>query len=107
MRKTPEQCDTMAELRIEIDAIDSRLISLLAERCQYVDRATVLKVTERLPPRTEDRISEVLETVRRRASQAELDETLASQIWSMLIDWGVAYEAKRMGIDEQTVPTNC
>jgi len=106
MRKTPEQCNTMAELRIEIDKIDSELIPLLAKRCHYVDRATALKVIERLPPRTEDRISEVLEAVRRRASQAGLDETLASQIWPMLIEWGVAYEAESMGIGENAVPTS-
>ncbi len=106
MRKTPDQCNSMAELRNEIDRIDDELILLLAKRCQYVDRATVLKVVERLPPKTEDRIAQVLAAVRRRASQAGLDEALASQIWSMLIDWGVAYEADRMGIDEHALPSN-
>ena len=96
MRKTPEQCSTMAELRIEIDRMDDQLISLRAKRCQYVDRATVLKVKERLPPKTVDRIAELLDSVRLRASLTGLDETLASQIWSVLIEWGVAYEADRL-----------
>lgn len=106
MRKTPDQCDSMAELRKEIDWIDDELILLLAKRCRYVDRATVLKVVERLPPKTEDRIAQVFAAVRLRASQAGLDQALASQIWSMLIDWGVAYEADRMGIDEHAVPSS-
>ncbi len=90
----------MAELRIEIDAVVDELISLLARRCEYIDRATTLKKAEDLPPRTEDRIAQVLALVRERALGSGLDADLATRIWSILIDWGVAHEARVMGVAE-------
>ncbi len=100
MTKTPEQCHTMAELRIEIDAVDDALVSLLTRRCEYIVRATTLKKVEYLPPKTEDRIAQVLALVRERALESGLDADLANQIWSILIDWGVGYEARVMGVAE-------
>ena len=43
MRRTPpKECQTMADLRVQIDAIDADLIALLAERSGYIDRAVAL-----------------------------------------------------------------
>lgn len=50
-KKTPGDCETMAELRAEIDALDKELVSLLALRSDFIDRAVTLKTRENLPPR--------------------------------------------------------
>ena len=39
----PERCKTMAELRMQIDAIDAELVHLLSERSGYIDKAIDLK----------------------------------------------------------------
>lgn len=48
--RLPDACETMADLRAEIDIIDEELIALLARRAGYIDRAAQLKVREGLPP---------------------------------------------------------
>ena len=42
----PERCETMAELRTQIDAIDAELVHLLSDRSGYIDRAIDLKQIE-------------------------------------------------------------
>ena len=37
--RPPGECETMADLRAEIDAIDKELIALLARRAGFIDRA--------------------------------------------------------------------
>ena len=41
--KTPEECGSMDELRVAIDAVDRKLVSLLARRQTYIERAAELK----------------------------------------------------------------
>ena len=95
----PDQCETMAELRVEIDALDLALIELLAKRSGYIDRAVVLKAREGLPPRTTGRVAAVLEKVQFAAKDAALDPELARDLWSVLIEWGIQREAKAMGVE--------
>ena len=35
--KRPEQCETMADIRAEIDRVDRELVRLFAERTGYID----------------------------------------------------------------------
>lgn len=95
--KRPEDCQTMAELRIQIDAIDKTLIALLAKRSGYIDRAVDLKKIEGLPARTTDRVAEVLGKVRALATDKALDPDLAEALWTELIEWGIQRELKELG----------
>ena len=61
----PERCETTAELRTQIDAIDARLAHLLSDHSGYIDRAIDLKQIESLPARIVDRVDEVLDNVRK------------------------------------------
>lgn len=100
MPRPPADCETMAELRLEIDAIDDALIELLIRRAGYIDRAVTLKRREGLPPRTSARVAEVIGHVRERAAAQTLDPDLAETLWITLIDWGIAREASLMGVTE-------
>ena len=93
----PEACKTMAELRVQIDAIDVELITLLAKRSGYIDRAADLKKIEGLPARTTDRVAEVLEKVSETASKHRLDPLLARELWGELIEWSIQREMKVLG----------
>ena len=86
----------MAELRGEIDAIDTALIDLLALRSGYIDRAVDLKRIEGLPARTTGRVRDVLSKVKARAAERGLDETLAETLWTELIEWGIARESREL-----------
>lgn len=96
-RRPPEACKTMVELRVQIDAIDIELITLLANRSGYIDRAVDLKKIEGLPARTTDRVTKVLDKVSATATQNGLDPELARKLWSELIEWSIQREIRELG----------
>lgn len=93
----PSACQTMADLRAQIDRIDVDLIKLLANRSRYIDRAVDLKRIEGLPARTTDRVAEVLDKVGSTASEQGLDPDLARKLWTELIEWSIQLESKELG----------
>lgn len=94
LRKPPQSCTNMAELRGQIDALDREVVALLAERAAYIDRAIALKPAEGLPARIEPRVEAVVANVRA-ASQAEgLDADMVEALWRALIEWSIAREAR-------------
>ncbi len=95
--RPPQKCNSMAELRKEIDAIDILLLDLLAIRSRYIDSAIDLKRIEGLPARTVDRVAKVLNRVKERATEVGLDEKLAETLWSELIEWSIERESKHLG----------
>jgi isochorismate pyruvate lyase len=96
-RKPPEDCASMVELRVEIDAIDRALVDLLTLRAAYIDRAVDLKRVENLPARTTDRVAEVIANVRALAEARGLDPDLAETLWRDLIEWAIAREEVHLG----------
>ncbi|MFB2594335.1 chorismate mutase [Paracoccus sp. p4-l81] len=87
----------MAELRGMIDALDDRLIDLLAERQQLIDHAIRLKRGNGLPARIDARVEEVAHHVARRAAERGLDPQLIDRIWRQLMDHFIAREAQALG----------
>ena len=99
--RPPEACETMRDLRVEIDALDAELVALLARRASYIDRAITLKSREGLPARIDDRVAEVLGNVRAQAGNAGLDPDLSERLWRDLIDWSIAREDAVLGLDPE------
>ena len=95
-RKAPQDCASMQELRVEIDALDEQLIDLLATRTGYIDRAVELKRIEKLPARTKDRVAQVLAKVRAGAELRGLDPDIIEKIWTELIEWSIAREESKL-----------
>lgn len=96
---SPASCQTMAELRRQIDAIDKDLIDLLTLRSGYIDRAVDLKRIEGLPARTTGRVAEVLDNVARLATERGLDPDLARALWAHMIEWAIARESRALDKD--------
>jgi isochorismate pyruvate lyase len=97
--KRPEECTSMADIRVEIDRIDADLVRLFAERAGYIDRAAEVKAVADLPARIEDRVEEVVRNVRGHAEQHGLPPDLVEKLWRRLIDWSIAREENRLGPD--------
>jgi isochorismate pyruvate lyase len=89
--KAPENCGSMAELRVAIDALDERLVRLLARRQLYIERAAVLK-RERKAVRDEARIEEVVAKVLAAAKSAGLSGAIAEPVWRTLIEESIRHE---------------
>lgn len=88
---------SMDELRGLIDALDDRLVDLLAERQHLIDHAIRLKRSNGLPARIDARVDEVAHHVARRAAERGLDPVLIEAIWRQLMDHFIAREAQALG----------
>lgn len=97
--KPAGECQSMAELRAQIDDLDRALIALLARRVGYIDRAIELKPAEGLPARIEPRVAGVLANVRAAAAANAFDPDLAEQLWRLIIEWSIAREERVLGSD--------
>ena len=84
----------MDELRHQIDKLDVKIIELLANRSEFIDRATELKKSNGMPARIPERIESVVSNDRNAAEELDLDADLVKKIWRILIDWSIQREAE-------------
>jgi isochorismate pyruvate lyase len=89
--KSPVECQTKDDVRVEIDRIDQALLALFAERHRYVTRMAQIK-TDPHEAYDKARIESIIEKQRERATGLDLDEDQAELIWRTLIDWNINYE---------------
>ncbi len=92
--KSPESCADMAELRDAIDAMDRKLVRLLAQRQGYIERAAVLK-QDRATVRDEARIEDVVAKVLAEAKAAGLSPAIAEAVWRVLIERSIQHEFQK------------
>lgn len=97
--REPRDCETMADVRAEIDRLDAALVAMLAERAGYIDRAAQIKAEVDLPARIDDRVEEVVRNVRGHAATHGLPPDLVEKFWRRLIDWSIAREESHLGPD--------
>ena len=74
---TPEQCQSLAQVRAEIDRLDEQLVPLLAERGRYVLAAARFKNSPdevRAPQRVEQVIDRVRSLAQRHGALPEVVE---------------------------------
>ena len=90
----PGDCNSMDELRHQIDKLDVKIIELLANRSEFIDRATELKKSNGMPARIPERIESVVSNARNAAEELDLDADLVEKIWRILIDWSIQKEAE-------------
>ncbi|MBI1210986.1 MAG: chorismate mutase [Alphaproteobacteria bacterium] len=90
-RVAAPQCQSMAEVRREIDRVDRILVRLLAERLTYIERAGHIK-KDRDVVRDEARIADVLGKVRTACEREEFPFTIAEPVWRALMEGCIAHE---------------
>lgn len=89
--KPPESCQTIEEVRSEIDRIDRGIVEALAERQGYV-RAIMRFKDSPDAIKAPDRQRVVMESRRAWAGEAGLPPELVEQIFRLMIDHFVAEE---------------
>ena len=100
MQKTPAECTTMADIRVEIDRLDRALMTLFAERWGYIERATEIKRPLNLKADIPARVAEVKENARRNAAELGLDPDFYERFWGQLVERAIAHERKLLGEDD-------
>ena len=95
----PEQCKTMVEVRAGVDALDERIVALLAVRTRFMDAAARIK-EHRDQIRDEPRKAAVIAHARSVAEREGMSPDLVGQVYECLVDASIAYELMRFGPDE-------
>lgn len=85
------KCQTMSEVRREIDRIDRALVALLAERQTYIEQAGLIK-GERDAVIDHPRIEDVIAKVLIESDAKGLSRDIAEPVWRLLIDRSIAHE---------------
>lgn len=89
--KPAKDCESMSDIRAEIDRLDRALVQLLAERQTYIERAGHIKGT-RDAVRDEARIEDVVSKVLAEAKNAGLSADVAETVWRAMVDRFIAHE---------------
>ena len=77
-------CNTLDEVRANIDRIDSAIISLIAERGEYVAQAAAFKKSED-GVRDTSRVEKVIQKVRDKATTLGADPDMVEKIYRQMI----------------------
>jgi isochorismate pyruvate lyase len=81
----------MTEVRAAIDAIDRKLVALIAERLHYIDEAGRIK-PERGQVRDEKRIADVLAKTRQEALRLGCDPAVVEAAYRALVEASITHE---------------
>lgn len=98
--KQPAECETMADIRAEIDRLDAELVALFAQRVGYIDRAAAIKAQVGMPARINSRVEEVIANVRRHAEAQGLPPDKLEKLWRKLVEWSIEREESHLGRDD-------
>ena len=90
-RVDPAECQTMAQVRQGVDALDRALVALIAERQRYMDAAARIK-PDRDAVFDQARIDDVVAKVLKAAEAHGLSPDIAEPVWRLMIDRCIAHE---------------
>jgi isochorismate pyruvate lyase len=88
--------DDLVGLRQEIDAVDEKLVALLAERFRIVERVIEIKARDGLPAHIPERVEAVVGAARALAGARDVPPGLAEAVWRSLVAWTIAYEEEQL-----------
>lgn len=91
MPKLPDDCQTMAEVREGVDALDRELVALLATRFGYMRAAARIKPS-RDAVRDEARKASVIAAAIAEAEAHGIPAGVVADIWERLVEGSIAYE---------------
>ena len=80
-----KKCNSLQEVRDEIDILDAKLVELISQRSHLIRQAAAFKnsVDE---VKAEDRIEFILERVRHHAIEKEVSPNMISELFTIMID---------------------
>jgi len=80
-----KECHSLQEARDEIDKIDTKLVDLISERSHLIRQAAAFKnsVDE---VKAQDRIDDIMQRVRKRAIELNINPNMISELFNIMID---------------------
>lgn len=90
----PEDCQTMAEVRAGVDALDQQIVELLAIRFRFMTAAGRIK-QDRGTVRDEPRKAQVIANAKAAAERLGIPSELVGDLWERLVEGSIAFEFDR------------
>jgi len=80
-----KKCNSLKEVRDEIDTLDMKLVELISERSHLIRQAAAFKnsVDE---VKAEDRIDDIMQRVRKKAIELNINPNMMSELFAIMID---------------------
>ena len=78
-------CNTLEEVRSEIDILDEKIVELISQRSHYIRQAASFKnsVDE---VKAEDRIDDIMQRLRHKAIELEVSPNMITDLYKIMID---------------------
>jgi len=80
-----KKCNTLEEVRTEIDALDTKLVDLISERSHLIRQAAGFKQSVE-EVKAQDRIDFILQRVRHHAIEKGVSPNMISELFEIMID---------------------
>ncbi len=79
------KCNTLEEVRVEIDKLDDKLVDMISERTRLISQASTFKNSVE-EVKNEERIDFILQRVRKRAIELNVSPNMVSELFTIMID---------------------
>ena len=78
-------CNSLKEVRNEIDLVDDKLVELISQRSHFIRQAAGFKnsVDE---VKAEDRINEIMQRVRKKGIESNINPNMLSELFTIMIN---------------------
>ena len=86
-----KKCNTLEEVRTEIDMLDTKLVNLISERSHLIRQAAAFKDSVE-EVKAEDRIEFILQRARHQAIELGINPNMISELFKIMIDEMVEME---------------
>lgn len=93
------KCNSLEEVRTNIDRIDSEIIKLIAERGMYVVQASNFKKNKD-GVKAPDRVEAVIIKVRKKAEEYGADPNMVEALYREMISWFIHMEMEEFKKNE-------
>jgi len=80
-----KKCNSLEEVRSEIDILDAKLVELISERSHLIRQAAAFKNSVE-EVKAEDRINFILSRVRHKAIELGVNPNMISELFTTMID---------------------
>ena len=80
-----KKCNSLEEVRIEVDKLDTRLVDLISERSHLIRQAAAFKESVE-EVKAEDRIKFIMQRVRHHAIEKGVSPNMISELFTIMIN---------------------
>ncbi|MGM4247109.1 chorismate mutase, partial [Salmonella sp. NW245] len=90
-----KKCNTLQEVRDEVDIIDKKLVELISERSHLIRQAAGFKESV-AEVKAQDRIDDIMQKVRKKAIELNVNPNMISELFKIMIDEMVETEISEL-----------